>query len=73
MNSTVGGNSKDYFGNERGQLQRKEMENLALGVTEQVGIDNPQSNTVAIVKCILKGNSNCFIIYYFALRVLVFK
>ena len=62
MNSTVRGNSKDYFGNERGQLQRKEMENLALGVTEQVGIDNPQGNTVAIVKCILKGNSNCFII-----------
>ena len=62
MNSTVRGNSKDYFGNERGQLQRKEMENLALGVTEQVGIDNPQGNTVAIVKCILIGNSNCFII-----------
>ena len=62
MNSTVRGNSKDYFGNETGQLQRKEMENLALGVTEQVGIDNPQGNTVAIVKCILKGNSNCFII-----------
>ena len=73
MNSTVKGTQKTTSAIEGIATKAGNRENLALGVTEQVGMDNPQGNTVAIVKCILKGNSNCIIIYYFSLGVIVFK
>ena len=42
-------------------------EDVASFVTRQGGMDNPQGDSVATVKCILKRNSNIIIIYYFCL------
>ena len=58
MNSAVGGTQKTTSAIEGTAAKAGNRENLALGVTKQVGIGSPQGNTVAIVKCILTGNLN---------------
>lgn len=63
MNSAVGGTQKTTSAIEGTVAKAGNRENLALGVTKQVGIGSPQGNTVAIVKCILTGNLNCIIIF----------
>ena len=51
MNSAVGGTQKTTSAIEGTAAKAGNRENLALGVTKQVGIGSPQGNTVAIVSC----------------------